>query len=69
MFNFQEKPMIDKTLLQSKIEELQAILNNQETAYDYEKEFDKKWREIGHEVFQQSLGETSQDRNKKKHQN
>jgi len=61
--------MIDKTLLQSKIEELQAILNNQETVYDYEKEFDKKWREIGHEVFQQSLGETSQDRNKKKHQN
>ena len=69
MFDFQVKPMIDKTLLQSKIEELQAILTNQETAFDYEKEFDKKWRGIGREVFQQRLGGTSQDCNKKKHQN
>ncbi len=59
--------MKDKTLLQSKIEELQAILNNRETAYNYEKEFDKKWRGIGREVFQQPLGEANQDRNKKKH--
>ncbi len=59
--------MIVKTLFQSKIEELQAILNNRETAYNYEKEFDKKWRGIDREVFQQALGEASQDRNKKKY--
>jgi hypothetical protein len=60
--------MIDKTKLQAKISELQAILDKQDTAYDYEKEFDKKWTEISREVFQDSLGEASQDRNKKKHQ-
>jgi len=58
--------MIDKELLQKKIEELQTILDHQDSAYDYEKEFDKKWIEIGSDVFQQSLGEVSTDRNKKK---
>ena len=58
--------MIDKTTLQEKINELQATLDNQDTAYDYEKAFDKKWNEIGHEVFQQSLGQLSIDGNKKK---
>lgn len=58
--------MINKKALQSKIEELQAILDNQESAYDYEKAFDKKWTEIGQTVFQESLGDLSKDRNKKK---
>jgi hypothetical protein len=58
--------MINKEALQSKIEELQAILDNQESAYDYEKAFDKKWAEIGHTVFQESLGDLPKDRNKKK---
>jgi len=58
--------MIDKAVLYEKIEELQAILDNQETAYDYESIFDKKWTEISQDVFQQSLGSVSKDRNKKK---
>ena len=43
--------MIDKEKLQRKMVELQSILDNQESAYDYEKEFDKKWQQIGREVF------------------
>lgn len=57
--------MINKELLQEKIKELQAILDNQDSAYDYEKAFDEKWNEIGHEVFQQSMGALPKDRNKK----
>jgi hypothetical protein len=55
--------MIDKAAQQ--IEELQSILDNQDTAYDYEKAFDEKWTQISKEIFQQSLGEVSVDRNKK----
>jgi hypothetical protein len=58
--------MIDKAALYTKIEELQSILDNQDTAYDYEKAFDEKWTQISQEVFQESLGEVSVDRNKKK---
>jgi len=58
--------MINKESLQVKIDELQNILNKQDTAYDYEKAFDERWSEIGKEVFQQSLGPVSGDRNKKK---
>ena len=58
--------MIDKAALYTKIEELQSILDNQDTAYDYEKAFDEKWAQISQEVFQESLGEVSVDRNKKK---
>lgn len=58
--------MIDKERLQAKIEELQSILDNQATAYDYEKAFDEKWQEITREVFQSSLGATPSDKNKKK---
>ena len=57
--------MIDKTALYQKIEELQSILDNQDSAYDYEKAFDQKWSEISGQVFQQSLGTQSKDRNKK----
>jgi len=57
--------MIDKSALYLKIEELQTILDNQDTAYNYERAFDKKWKEISKDVFQQSLGEVSVDRNKK----
>lgn len=58
--------MIDKSTLYEKIKELQSILDNQDTAYNYEKAFDEKWQEISQQVFQQSLGEISIDRNKKK---
>ena len=47
--------MIDKSALYLKIAELQTILENQDTAYNYEKAFDEKWKEITKEVFQQSL--------------
>ena len=57
--------MIDKSALYQKIEELQTILDNQDTAYNYEGAFDKKWKEISKDVFQQSLGKVSVDRNKK----
>lgn len=56
---------MNKELIQSKISELQSLLDQQETAYDYEKVFDKKWQEIGSTVFQESFGEVSRDRNKK----
>lgn len=57
--------MIDKSALYQKIEELQSILDNQDTAYNYEKAFDQKWSEISNQVFQQSLGPIGKDRNKK----
>jgi len=58
--------MINKSALYQKIEELQSILDNQDTSYNYEKAFDEKWQEISQQVFQQSLGEVAKDRNKKK---
>jgi hypothetical protein len=61
-----DKSMIDRAYFLQKVEELQAILDNQATAYDYEQAFDEKWSKISQEVFQQSLGDTSKDRNKKK---
>jgi hypothetical protein len=57
--------MIDKAALYKQIEELQSILDNQDTAYDYEKAFDEKWTQISKEIFQQSLRKVSVDRNKK----
>ena len=57
--------MIDKARLQIQIEELQAILDNQDTAYDYEKAFDEKWQEVTKEVFQSSLGNLPANKNKK----
>jgi len=57
--------MIDKERLQIQIEELQAILDNQDTAYDYEKAFDEKWQEVTKEVFQSSLGNLPANKNKK----
>jgi len=57
--------MIDKERLQNQIEELQSILDNQDTAYDYEKAFDEKWQEVTKEVFQSSLGNLPANKNKK----
>ena len=57
--------MIDKERLQIQIEELQSILDNQDTAYAYEKAFDEKWQELTKEVFQSSLGNLPANKNKK----
>lgn len=58
--------MIDKEKLYSKVQALQEKLDQQTTAFDYEKAFDEEWREITREVFQESLGSLPRDRNKKK---
>ncbi len=58
--------MIDKAALYQKIEDLQSILDKEDTAYNYEKAFDQKWSEISKDIFEQSLGLPSKDRNKKK---
>ena len=41
-------------------------LGEQKTFYDYEKEFDRIWRELGGEVLQKTLGDVPKDRRKKK---
>lgn len=58
--------MINKEALYSKVEELEKELEKQSSAYDYEKTFDEKWKDITLEVFQSTLGEPPRDRNKKK---
>lgn len=58
--------MINKEKLFAEIELLQKSLEQQNSAYDYEKTFDQKWSAITQQVFQQSLGEVPKDRNKKK---
>lgn len=58
--------MINKEKLFTEIELLQKSLEQQNSAYDYEKTFDEKWRAITQQIFQESLGEVSKDRNKKK---
>lgn len=52
--------------LASKKYESLSKLGEQKTFYDYEKEFDRIWRELGGEVLQKSLGEVPKDRRKKK---
>lgn len=58
--------MINKEKLYEEIESLQKDLDQQSSAYDYEKTFDEKWRALTHQIFQESLGASSKDRNKKK---
>lgn len=42
-------------------------LNALTSFYDYEKEFDKIWRDLGREVLESNLSEVPADRRKKKH--
>ncbi len=58
--------MINKEKLYEEIESLQKALDEQSSAFDYEKTFDDKWRAITQQIFQESLGQSSKDRNKKK---
>jgi hypothetical protein len=42
-------------------------LNKIDNFYDYEKEFEAIWRELGRTVLEANLSELSADRRKKKH--
>lgn len=42
-------------------------LNKIDNFYDYEKEFESIWRELGRTVLEANLSELSADRRKKKH--
>ncbi len=58
--------MINRAALLEKIEALEKALAAQKNGYDYEKTFDAQWQAISREVFEQSLGPVSKDRNKKR---
>jgi hypothetical protein len=53
-------------LAQQRYKELQA-LNKIDNFYDYEKEFDAIWRELGRSVLEANISEVPADRRKKKH--
>jgi hypothetical protein len=53
-------------LAQQRYAELQA-LNKIDNFYDYEKSFDKIWRDLGREVLESNLSNVPADRRKKKH--
>jgi len=52
------------TMVSDRYDELQA-LNKINNFYDYEKEFENIWKELGQSVFEKNLSETSADRRKK----
>ena len=53
-------------LAQQRYAALQA-LNKIDNFYDYEKEFESIWRDLGREVLESNLSEVPADRRKKKH--
>lgn len=53
-------------LAQARYASLQS-LNKINNFYDYEKEFEKIWRDLGREVLESNLSELPADRRKKKH--
>jgi hypothetical protein len=53
-------------LAQKRYEALQA-LNKIDNFYDYEKEFESIWRDLGREVLESNLSDIPADRRKKKH--
>jgi hypothetical protein len=53
-------------LAQQRYAELQA-LNKIESFYDYEKEFDRIWRDLGKAVLEKNISEVPTNRRKKKH--
>ena len=54
------------TLAQKRYAALQA-LNKIDKFYDYEKEFEFIWRDLGREVLESNLSNIPADRRKKKH--
>lgn len=53
-------------LAQKRYAELQA-LNKIDNFYDYEKEFEALWRDLGKSVLEANLSDVPADRRKKKH--
>jgi hypothetical protein len=53
-------------MAQKRYAALQA-LNKINNFYDYEKEFDGIWRDLGREVLEANISEIPADRRKKKH--
>ena len=53
-------------LAQERYAALQA-LNKIDNFYDYEKEFEVIWRDLGREVLEANLSDVPADRRKKKH--
>ena len=53
-------------LAQKRYQSLQG-LNKIDNFYDYEKEFDSIWRELGREVLESNVSDVLADRRKKKH--
>ena len=53
-------------LAQKRYQSLQT-LNKIDNFYDYEKEFDSIWRELGREVLESNVSDLPADRRKKKH--
>jgi hypothetical protein len=53
-------------LAQKRYAALQA-LNKIDNFYDYEKEFESIWRDLGREVLESNLSNIPADRRKKKH--
>ena len=53
-------------LAQKRYQELQD-LNKIDSFYDYEKEFDKIWQDLGRAVLESNVSEVPADRRKKKH--
>jgi hypothetical protein len=54
------------SLAQKRYAELQA-LNKIDNFYDYEKEFDRIWQDLGRAVLESNISELPADRRKKKH--
>ncbi len=53
-------------LADQRYNELQS-LNKINNFYDYEKEFEQIWKDLGRAVFESNLSELSANRRKKKH--
>jgi hypothetical protein len=52
------------TMVSERYDQLQA-LNKITDFYDYEKEFEDIWKELGRSVLEKNIGESSADRRKK----
>lgn len=53
-------------LAKKRYEQLQS-LNRIDNFYDYEKEFESIWRDLGREVLEANISDVPADRRKKKH--
>jgi hypothetical protein len=61
--------MTESTFMALALERYSALqsLNKIDNFYDYEKEFEKIWQDLGREVLESNLSSVSADRRKKKH--